>query len=99
MKGKNKKKKKVAVTGYKKSNGKNKYSSLKRGTKYIQVHCLKGYSTKIKVNYGKNESKMLTKGKVKKKTKNFNLSNYGISNLKVLNYKFTKERNVFQQKI
>lgn len=96
MKGKNKKKK-VAVTGYKKSNGKNKYSSLKRGTKYIQVHCLKGYSTKIKVNYGKNESKMLTKGKVKK-TKNFNLSNYGISNLKSVELQIYKGKKCISTK-
>ncbi|MFR7763388.1 MAG: transglutaminase domain-containing protein [Eubacterium sp.] len=96
MKGKNKKKK-VAVTGYKKSNGKNKYSSLKRGTKYIQVHCLKGYSTKIKVNYGKNESKMLTKGKAKK-TKNFNLSNYGISNLKSVELQIYKGKKCISTK-
>lgn len=96
MKGKNKKKK-VAVTGYKKSNGKNKYSSLKCGTKYIQVHCLKGYSTKIKVNYGKNESKMLTKGKAKK-TKNFNLSNYGISNLKSVELQIYKGKKCISTK-
>ena len=96
MKGKNKTKK-VAVTGYKKSNGKNKYSSLKRGTKYIQVHCLKGYSTKIKVNYGKNESKMLTKGKVKK-TKNFTLSNYGISNLKNVELQIYKGKKCISTK-
>lgn len=96
MKGKNKKKK-VAITGYKKSNGKNKYSTLKGGTRYIQVHCLKGYSTKIKVNYGKDKSKMLTKGKVKK-TKNFNLRNYGISNLKNVELQIYKGKKCISTK-